>query len=220
MKRNVDKNKKRVKNKDNLRKILDDLSSLKLAYDKDTFDRGCKLLLEKWNTDEPEMIQYIENEWINQNVNWYNGVITRTPTDNNGQENYHGKIKVHETAYQLKGINQFKETMLEIVAKRSRRYKENDLKPYVLESTIEKKTMAKGLEYSAFKQVLDRAQNWKKATCTCPEFSNSFMCKHIICIAYQLGLLERPVQRREQFLQANSKRGRPPKARKGGLNMQ
>lgn len=136
--------------------------------------------------------------------------------------------------------------------------------------------MEKGLEYSVFKQVLDReqndkstqvfmrkgdspdpvtnedvdlflnscathktfdeyvehmfdlyiirfegdAQNWKKATCTCPEFSKSFMCKHIICIAYQLELLERPVQRREQFLEANSKRGRPPKARKGGLNRQ
>lgn len=60
-------------------------------------------------------------------------------------------------------------------------------------------------------------QDWKKATCTCPEFMSSFVCKHIVCIAYQLGLLDRPVQEIPQYLQPNPKKGRPAKASKGGL---
>lgn len=50
---------------------------------------------------------------------------------------------------------------------------------------------------------------WMSATCTCPSFADSFMCKHILCVAFQLNFMSsKPFQQ----LQANTKPGRPKKA--------
>lgn len=275
MKRNVEKNKTKLIAKENLQPILTDIDNLKMAFAKDVFDVGCKLFLEKWQTDEPAMMQYISDEWITQNGNWYNGAAIRTPTDNNALENYNGKMKVYDTEFQRKGLNQFKEMMLDIVSQRSRRYAHgDDLKPYQLEATIPNQMVLNGDEYAQIKDVRDRHQSdgtvkcfmskgdcaddindgdvdaylesltthetfdefvehmfdfymitfdkdpndWKKASCTCPAFASSFICKHILCIAMQLELLERPKKDDPKYLQSNRKRGRPAKARRGGLN--
>lgn len=54
--------------------------------------------------------------------------------------------------------------------------------------------------------------NWKNSHCTCPAFASSFMCKHIVCIAYKLGILK--PQTNDQMV-ANTKRGRPKNTTKG-----
>lgn len=56
------------------------------------------------------------------------------------------------------------------------------------------------------------AANWKNSHCTCPAFASSFMCKHIVCIAYKLNILK---QQKDDLLAANTKRGRPKNATKG-----
>lgn len=64
-------------------------------------------------------------------------------------------------------------------------------------------------------EVEDSNEKWRHGTCTCPSFSNNFVCKHLVCIAYKSGLLKKPVV---HLLESNSKRGRPKKAPKGGLS--
>lgn len=51
---------------------------------------------------------------------------------------------------------------------------------------------------------------WKEtAECTCPSFADNFICKHVMCIAYKLGLEK---YREEHLLFPANKQGRPPKA--------
>lgn len=55
---------------------------------------------------------------------------------------------------------------------------------------------------------------WMNSHCTCPSFAQSFMCKHIVCVAYKLNILQRP---KNDQIAPNSKRGRPKNASKGLL---
>lgn len=52
-------------------------------------------------------------------------------------------------------------------------------------------------------------EKWRLSTCTCPTFARNFMCKHILCIAYQLKIIS---AKAHEPLTANTKRGRPAKA--------
>lgn len=54
--------------------------------------------------------------------------------------------------------------------------------------------------------------NWMNSNCNCPGFASSFMCKHIVCVAYQLEILNQP---KDDQLESNTKRGRPKNASKG-----
>lgn len=58
----------------------------------------------------------------------------------------------------------------------------------------------------------DNPLNWKTSSCSCPAFADVFMCKHILCIAYQLRLLS---AKAHEPLQPNTKTGRPAKATPG-----
>lgn len=172
MKRNVDKNKSKLMNKENLEAISNDISQLKLSYNKTKFDIGCQLFLDKWNTEEPTMADYINNYWFKRNMNWYNGATVRTPTDNNTEENFNGKMKVYDTEFKRKGLNQFKEMMLDIVSNRSREYVQ-DKKPYQSEVVITKQTLQKGFEYSKIKKVFDRSRSDGKHECFMLKGDNS-----------------------------------------------
>lgn len=53
---------------------------------------------------------------------------------------------------------------------------------------------------------------WKKATCTCPQFNDDFMCKHVIGIAHQNGEVDDICyEDRDNEPLFKSKRGRPTK---------
>lgn len=51
---------------------------------------------------------------------------------------------------------------------------------------------------------------WKETvTCTCPSFADYFCCKHVLCMAYSLGLEK---HKGEQQFAPNNAPGRPKKA--------
>lgn len=58
-----------------------------------------------------------------------------------------------------------------------------------------------------------QAANWKQATCTCPAYNVHFICKHIIGIGIQVGLLSNEEQQLnyDDDPLYESKRGRPKK---------
>lgn len=78
-------------------------------------------------------------------------------------------------------------------------------------------------EYQSFDDFKNRAFNiyeitfpantndWRNSDCTCPWFFKKYMCKHIIAIAYRLGILKKP-NKADQPLEAKKKAGRPKKA--------
>lgn len=62
------------------------------------------------------------------------------------------------------------------------------------------------------------SSEWKKANCTCPSFDDKYICKHVISIAHQLGLVEMTAPDYDDEPLFQSVRGRPKKASKNPLS--
>jgi uncharacterized Zn finger protein len=60
-------------------------------------------------------------------------------------------------------------------------------------------------------------QDWKMSTCTCPIFSKSQICKHVVGIAITRKDYEVPPAAKSVPLGEKRKRGRPAKAKKALL---
>ena len=54
-----------------------------------------------------------------------------------------------------------------------------------------------------------RADDWTKSFCTCPSFDKNYICKHVIAIAHQLGLVEPAPKNYDDEPIFESTRGRP-----------
>ena len=54
------------------------------------------------------------------------------------------------------------------------------------------------------------SNDWKLSVCSCPDWDKNYMCKHVIGVAYNLGLCEFPGL--DLNIEANTKRGRRKKA--------
>lgn len=65
----------------------------------------------------------------------------------------------------------------------------------------------------------DDLQNWRAAACTCQAFDDIYMCKHIISIAHQLGIVNEPEANYDNQPLFVPKRGRPAKASKKPLQV-
>lgn len=65
----------------------------------------------------------------------------------------------------------------------------------------------------------DDLQNWRDAVCTCQEFDDIYMCKHIISIAHQLEIIEEPEVNYDDQPLFVPKKGRPAKESKKPLQV-
>lgn len=59
---------------------------------------------------------------------------------------------------------------------------------------------------------------WKDATCTCSAFDTEYMCKHVISIGHQIGILKKPDKNYDNEPISGTKKGRPKRA-SGALSM-
>lgn len=258
-------NKHALKNNANRDFIKTDLNQLHLAYNESLFVIGWRLFEKKWIVDEPEFVEKFQGVFIRKNRNWFNGAGKTTPKTNNALEQFNGKMKIHQTFYQRKGIHEFKFSLLDIVGDHSREYIQAK-DGFQQEVSISKKLWNSGLNYSkldikhlltppnengttnifvlgnedesvlsmemlenflehnydTFEEFSESAfhihgmefghdpSKWKSATCTCPSFFQSFMCKHIIGIAHKLELIPpEPRVRDNTLIAPKQKRGRP-----------
>lgn len=55
----------------------------------------------------------------------------------------------------------------------------------------------------------ENPNNWQNSVCTCPAFAKRYICKHVTCLGYYLGLIKEP---KKNYLIANQPKGRPKKA--------
>lgn len=71
--------------------------------------------------------------------------------------------------------------------------------------------------FTIYKIVFSQnVQDWKCAQCTCASYCLDYICKHIVGIAFRLGILEVPdalLARVEEPIAARTSRGRPRRAR-------
>ena len=56
-----------------------DLNALQVAKDRATFQIASTLFLKKWRTRKPKFVEYLEDQWISKNTNWYEGIAPGKP---------------------------------------------------------------------------------------------------------------------------------------------
>ena len=65
--------------------------------------------------------------------------------------------------------------------------------------------------------IPNNAEEWRKATCTCPLFFKNYIFKHIIGISIRLKYCKAPTEAKNVKIYTKRKKGRPSKARKALL---
>jgi hypothetical protein len=63
----------------------------------------------------------------------------------------------------------------------------------------------------------NKAEEWRKTTCTCPSFLKNYICKHIIGMSIRLKYFKPPPEAKNVEIGKKRKRGRPSKAKKALL---
>ncbi|CAK1603683.1 unnamed protein product [Parnassius mnemosyne] len=74
------------------------------------------------------------------------------------------------------------------------------------------------MKHFAFWKVIapkNEAQNveWRKGSCTCPQFHKKYVCKHLLGLAIRLKLATPPMEAKALPIGQKRKRGRPTKSR-------
>lgn len=82
--------------------IKNDLRQLHLSPEKETFEVGCKLFVEKWRPMEKGALRKINKSFIKKNFNWYIGAQVRAPTTNNATESFNASMKKFHTYHEKK----------------------------------------------------------------------------------------------------------------------
>lgn len=141
-------------------KLLADLRSLQLVYDKKLFDLGWKLISKKWKKSEPEFVDYFEKVYIKANSNWFEGCANRTPKTNNSLETFNRLMKQQQTFYLRKPLNQFIQQSLSIVEERSKAYEMDKAAPTTT-VTVADELKLKAWKYSktAKTTVMERTED-------------------------------------------------------------
>ena len=77
----------------------------------------------------------------------------------------------------------------------------------------------KNVQFGIWCVCIPRNNDWKKSTCSCPEFLKNYMCKHIIGMSIRLKYCKPFPEAKNVEIGSKRKRGRPAKA-KGALLVQ
>lgn len=71
------------------------------------------------------------------------------------------------------------------------------------------------IEAAKKKYEVSLADDWKNSTCTCPQNTKRFMCKHVLFIAFHMGIINLEHDYDQDPLVRNKRRGAPKKATRG-----
>lgn len=148
-------------NKDAIKK---DIGHLRLAYDEKMFRVGCELFAAKWQSNEPDFVQYFDDTWVKHNSLWYNGACDRMVKTNNGLECWNGNLKKYHSHWKITGLNKFKVDLLDILSKESREYIRDKL-PYKSDITISNNMRKEGWNLSKTKSIIRRKGTDGKGRC-------------------------------------------------------
>lgn len=100
----------------------DDFDTLQIARCPSHFDNASSLMIDKWKRISVELVQYFEHEWLEQNRNWYEGFMNRTPSTNNALESRNNVIKNEQTLRELYNLSQFRVVLIQMLQQWSSEY--------------------------------------------------------------------------------------------------
>lgn len=73
--------------------ILDEIRKMQLAPNRTEFELMTNLFIKKWQSVEPNFIEYFRREWLGGHTNWLEGAAHYTPSTNNALESHNATIK-------------------------------------------------------------------------------------------------------------------------------
>lgn len=125
VKGNVERKYKFNNSKENKKPLQSDLYVLHKCYDKQTFDIGCQLFIQKWKDKEPTVVHNLTKSFFEKNSNWFMGCVPRAPKTNNALERFNGTLKQLQTYYCRKPLKEFVFDALKICRQRSKHYRKD-----------------------------------------------------------------------------------------------
>ena len=107
--------------------VMEDIDSLQLASNKEIFEKASLLFVKKWRTKRQyQFTDYMNEMWLSTHQNWYEGIASYTPSQNNALESFNLRIKKEETFRERMPLSRFLQQSLESVERWSKEYKSND----------------------------------------------------------------------------------------------
>lgn len=161
----IDRCKKRPLNSpENSKPLLADIRALQLLPNESTFDEGWRLFSEKWRAAEADFVQYMKENWIDENKNWYEGVRHFTPSTNNAVESFNGKIKSDFLYRERPLLAEFKDAISKMAVNLSIEY-EGNKKSFASKVTLIAAEWLEGKQWAqSAKNVLQKKNNAAKIT--------------------------------------------------------
>lgn len=107
--------------------VMEDIDSLQLASNKEIFEKASLLFVKKWRTKRQyQFTDYMNEMWLSTHQNWYEGIASYTPSQNNALESFNLRIKKEETFRERMPLSRFLQQSLESVERWSKEYQSND----------------------------------------------------------------------------------------------
>lgn len=112
----------KYRNKENKADIKNDVNILEQCQTKQIFKHALDLFISKWQTSEPEFIEYFKKEWINKNPNWFACANLKAPNTNNATEGMNLTFKRDHTLRERQPMTQFAKTFIDMIRDKSEMY--------------------------------------------------------------------------------------------------
>lgn len=89
---------------------------------KEIFKHVLELFVSKWQSSEPEFVDYFKKEWVNKNPNWFACANLKAPNTNNATEGTNSILKRDHTLRERQPMTQFAGTFVQMIRYKSEMY--------------------------------------------------------------------------------------------------
>lgn len=217
--------------------LLGDIGKLQLSSNPKVFDEASKLLLLKWMTREPILMDYFEKEWLVAFNRVLKDVYTfrdRTPLAkflplslqmvDKWSLLYDSEHKIFETSPPIT-LELWTKSFQWVRQKKQVKEKNSYFLIPAGEALKIEKPSADIVEWKDFLKSFDTwkivfpkgdTSNWMKWSCTCPAFLKNYICKHVLGVALRKKYITEdcvPSEAKCIPIGHKRKRGRPKLAR-------
>lgn len=132
--------------------IMADFNLIQLSQSADIFNKSVTLFCEKWKK-QVAFLNYINQEWLSKNRNWYEGASGQMPSTNNALESSNRSIKDKHTLRERQSLSKFKIVAVEMVTSWSVTYK-NKQKVFQQRPTIDLPLWTKAYQWAKLNKKL------------------------------------------------------------------
>ncbi|XP_045489808.1 uncharacterized protein LOC123690393 [Pieris rapae] len=184
----------------------------------EVFNAASQAFVEKWQT-QTEFVNYFQEEWLKKHPNWFLGAAPCSPVTNDALEAFNRNIKDHNTLQRIG---------LMVIAGQKKILSSNTAYTEYLIPSSQVGDVNYGEQWLNFDDYKRKHfafwkvkvpkngtenVNWKKGSCTCPQFYKKYICKHLLGLAIRLKLATPPLEAKALPIGQKRKRGRPTKSR-------